>query len=168
VSYSEILPTGFIAPGTYTISGSAGGSVDLTASLVVGSPIQLQTTFPAGTVISSSQPLTVRWTGGDPGTLVKVTLISGQGLNATSDYSYADAASGSLTMPPYCSGNPVSAGGNGVFCTLGLPLSQNAQIEVQVMPAPDQVSIVSVPGVTGPVQLTWQYSYDFSGLILGQ
>ena len=162
VSYSENLPIGFIAPGPYTISGSPGGSVDLTASLVVGSPIQLLTTFPAGTVISSSQPLTLKWTGGDPGTLVKLTLISGN----TSDYTYADASSGSLTIPPLCIGNPFSAGGNGVVCSFGLPLSQSAQIEVQVMPS--QASTVGVPGVTGPVQLTWQYSYDFFPVTLGQ
>jgi uncharacterized protein (TIGR03437 family) len=166
VSYSGSLPAGFIAPGTYTISGSQGSAVDLMASLAVGSPIQLLTSFPPGTVISSSQPLTVQWTGGDPGTLVRVALISGQGLTATSDYTYADASSGSLTMPPVCFGNPVSAGGNGVVCTLGLPLSQFAQITVEVLPA--HVTTLNVPGVTGPVQLNWQYSYDFSGLALGQ
>jgi hypothetical protein len=165
VVYGAFLPAGFIGPGAYSISGTQGSTVDLMASLVVGSPIQLQTTFPPGTVISSSQPLTVNWTGGDPGTLVKITLISGQGLTATSDYSYAYAASGSLTISPLCTGNPVSAGGNGVVCTLALPLSQNAQITVEVLSA--QVTTIQAPGVTGPVQLSWQYSYTFSGLSLG-
>ncbi|HXJ37678.1 MAG TPA: hypothetical protein VNH18_00295, partial [Bryobacteraceae bacterium] len=168
VTYSQTLPAGFIAPGTYSVAGTPGSAVGLTANLVVGSPIQLQTAFPPGTVISSSQPLTVKWTGGDPGTLVKVTLTSGQGSSARSDYTYADAASGSLTMPPVCSGSPVSAGGNGLVCSFGLPLSPQAQITVQVLPAPDIVATVSVPGVTAPVQLTWQYSYNFSGLALGQ
>jgi len=53
--YSEPVPAGFIVPGSYTISGTPGSSVSLNAKLVVGSPIQIQTPFAAGTVISSSQ-----------------------------------------------------------------------------------------------------------------
>jgi hypothetical protein len=157
VGYGASLPTGFIGPGTYAISATDG----LTANLVVGSPIQLQSSFPPGTAISFSQPFTVKWTGGDPGTLVKVTLISGD----RSDYTYADAGSGSLTISPICMGNPVSAGGNGYFCTFALLPSQDAQLTVEVLPA--QVTTINVPGITGPVQLSWEYSYNFSGLVLG-
>jgi uncharacterized protein (TIGR03437 family) len=164
VTYSENLPAGFIGPGTYAITGTAGNAVNLSASLTVGSPIQLQTSFPTGTTISSSQPLTVQWTGGDPGTLVKVTLISGQGSNASASYSYAPIAAGSLTIAPVCSGNPPPAG-NGVVCSFGVPPSPNSQIEIQVLPA--QTTSVTLPGITGPVQLSWQYSYNFAGLTLG-
>lgn len=165
VSYEQTLPAGFIAPRTYTITGTQGNSVGLMANLSVGSPIQLQTQFPAGTTISSSKPLTVQWTGGDPGTLVKGTLISGQGLTARASYTYANATSGSLTIPPTCSGNPPPMG-SGVVCSFGLPLSANAQITVQVLPA--SPATVTAPGLTGPVQLTWQYSWNFSGLSLGE
>ena len=168
VTYSQLLPEGFIAPGSYAISGTQGNAVRLMTNLVVGSPIELQTSFPPGTIISSSQPLTVNWTGGDPGTLVRVSLISGDGLSAVSDYSYADATTGSLTMLPYCTGNPVSAGGSGIVCTFGIPLSSNAQISVQMGPDPNHMGTINLPGVSGPVKLTWQYSYNFSGLILGQ
>jgi uncharacterized protein (TIGR03437 family) len=167
VTYSQSLPEGFIAPGIYAISGTQGSPVRLMANLVAGSPIELQTSFPPGTVISSSQPLTVKWTGGDPGTLVRVSLISGEGLSALSDYSYADATKGSLTMPPHCTGDPAGVGGNGVACTFELPLTSNAQISVQVRPDPNHMATIGLPGVTGPVQLTWQYSYNFSGLVLG-
>lgn len=165
VTYSQTLPSGFIGPGTYTVSGKPGSPVGLTANLIAGSPIQLQTPFPSGTVISSSQPLSIAWTGGDPGTLVKLTLISGQGLDARSSYSYANAATGSLTIPPLCTGNPPPAG-NGVVCSFGVPSGPSAQITVQVLPAPDHVMTATVPGVTGPVQLNWQYSYSFVGLTL--
>jgi uncharacterized protein (TIGR03437 family) len=164
VVYGAVLPTGFIAPGTYAISGTPGSAVALNASLVVGSPIQVQASFAPGTVISSSQPLTVQWTGGEPGTLVKVSLYS-VGPNYT--YSYADTGSGSLTIPPLCTGHSVSSGGNGVVCSFGLPLSSNAQITVQVMPNPASVATVALPGITGPVQLAWQYTYSFSGVVLG-
>jgi hypothetical protein len=52
-----------------------------------------------------------------------------------------------------------------VFCTSTLPFSQNAQVTLEVLPA--QVTTISAPGVTGPVQLSWEYSYNFAGLVLG-
>lgn len=168
VIYSQPLPAGFITPGKYSLVGSQGSPVGLTANLTVGSPIQLQTTFPPGMVISSSEPLTVKWTGGDPGTLVRFSLTSGQGSAARSAYTYADATAGSLSIPPRCTGQPVSAGGNGVLCGFDLPMSATAQIGIQVLPAPDHVATVTLPGVTGPVRLLWQYSYSFSGLELRQ
>jgi uncharacterized protein (TIGR03437 family) len=149
--YSSLLPSGFIGPGKYALTGGSGGDVKLNSTLSVGSPIQLQTSFASGTVLSTSQPLTVKWTGGDPGTFVRVALIS----QGSSDYSYAEATAGSLTMQPQCTGS---------VCTFGLPLSTGVQISVSVLPA--QPTSVNVPGVTGPVQLTWQYVYGFSGLTL--
>jgi len=103
VAYQQVLPAGFIAPGPYNISAS-GGPVTFRAGLSVDSPIQIQTPLPPGTTISSSQPLTVKWTGGAPGYLVKVTLAAGPGFNRNSDYAYADAASGQFTFFPYCTG----------------------------------------------------------------
>jgi uncharacterized protein (TIGR03437 family) len=162
VSYGMTLPTGFIGPGGYSISGTAGGVVGLQgANVKIGSPITITSSFSPDTVISESKPLTVTWTGGDAGTLVKVALIS----ERQESYSYADAASGSLTISPACAGHP------GIFpgaCTFGINTSTNAQVSVQVLPAPDQTTSVQVPGVTGPVQLTWQYSYSWQGLTLGQ
>ncbi len=58
-----------------------------------------------------------------------------------------------------------SLGTGGNFCSFSLPLSSNAQILVEVLPA--QAQSVSVSGVTGPVQLNWQYLYRFTGLTLG-
>jgi hypothetical protein len=37
---------------------------------------------------------------------------------------------------------------------------------VQVMPDPSKIPTVSVPGVTGPVSLTWNYAYSFPFLVL--
>jgi hypothetical protein len=91
VVYSGSLPTGFIAPGTYTISGTPGNAVSLNNKLVVGSPIQIQTPLAPGTVISNSQPLAVKWNGGDADTLVEVTLYSDQ--RADSSYTNASVVS---------------------------------------------------------------------------
>ena len=163
VYYGQTFPAGFIGPGTYTISGTSGNAVTLNnAVLHVGSPIQIQTPFPPGTTISSSQPLTIKWTGGDPGALVKFSLISGGSF----DYAYANTTDGTLTISPVCSGNLAPAG-SGLFCSFGLPLSTNAQVAVSVIPAPGNAPTFTLPGITGPVQVTWQYSYNFLGLTLG-
>ena len=160
VSYGGPLPDGFIAAGNYSITGD-GGDVQLHAAFTVGPPIQLETTFPPGTKISESQPLTVKWNGGDATELVKLTLISPQGRTQIGDYTYAPASAGSITITPFCTGGPRPS-----ICTMGLSPSDNAQIVVDVIPAPDRVTTVQLPGVTGPVQLTYQYGYVFTGLTL--
>jgi uncharacterized protein (TIGR03437 family) len=156
VTYGQQLPAGFLGPGTYTISGSAGSGVSLNTSMQVGAPIQLQTTFPAGTTFSLSQPLTVKWTGGDANSLVRVTLTGSQSI-----YTYAHATDGTLTIQPKCISNPFlgGAGGCGFLLTPGA-----GQISVDVVPATLQT--ITTPGVTGPVQVTWSYSWTFTGLSL--
>ena len=153
VTYGQQLSGGFIGPGMYAISGSAGAGVSLTTSVQMGAPVQLQTTFPAGTTISLSQPLTVKWTGGDANSLVKVTLTGSQSI-----YAYAHAADGSLTIQPKC----LLATG---ACSFLLTPGPGAQVRVDVVPANPQT--VSAPGVSGPVQVSWSYSYTFAGLTLG-
>lgn len=159
VSYAQTLPSGFVAPGNYTITGAAGSAVSLDTTVQVGSPIQLQTTFAPGTTISSSQPLTIKWTGGDANSLVRFSLCT-----TACDYTYAHATDGSITIPPSCSGNPIPAGA-GVVCSFGLAESSNAQISVEVLPATAET--ISVPGITGAVQLNWNYTWTFLGLTLG-
>jgi uncharacterized protein (TIGR03437 family) len=159
VIYQQTLPAGFIAPGPYTISAS-GGPVTFRAGLNVDMPIQIQTPFPPGTAISSSQPLTVAWTGGTAGMLVKVTLVSPNGILTASDYSYADAGSGSFTFEPSCTGGALTR-----FCTFSLALSNDAQIIVEF--SPGNPALVAVQGITGSVQTSWTYRYVFGGLVLG-
>jgi uncharacterized protein (TIGR03437 family) len=152
VSYGQQLPEGFIGPGTYTISGSTGAGVSLKTNLQVGASIQLQTTFPAGTRISMSQPLTVKWTGGDANSVVRLTLTGSQSI-----YAYAHATDGELTIQPKCR---VLTG-----CSFPLDPMQGAQLRVDVLPTNPQRT--SAPGVSGPVQVSWIYSYTFAGLTLG-
>ncbi len=153
VIYNGSLPFGFLGPGVYSISGTGGGDVSLNARVTVGAPIQIQTSLAPATAISNSQPLNIKWTGGTPGTLVRVALYSGNQF----DYSYADAGAGSITILPKCSGQPAS-------CGFGLPTGSDARISIAVQPAGS--TIVSAPGITGSVQLNWRYYYEFPGLIL--
>ena len=168
VTYQQTLPMGFLAPGNYQIS-APGGPVEFQGSLAVGSPIQIQASpLASGTTISSSQSFTVNWTGGDPGALVTVHMVAGIGLNARADYAQADASSGSLTFVPICSGNPISAGGNGVFCDFGISATNPGEFEVIVDVTPGLFDIASwsAKGVTGTVQAFWDYRYIFGGLTL--
>jgi hypothetical protein len=151
-SYSQSLPTGFLGPGAYTISGSSGGQFALNTSIQLGSLITIQTNLASGTTISNSQPLTVQWTGGDSSSVVTVTLITGQGMAS----SPVPADAGSVTLRPPCN---AATGGCGFATALS-----SAQISVSVAPA--SAAVVTLPGITFPVRLNWQYSYQFTGLIL--
>ena len=96
--------------------------------------------------------------GGDPGTLVRLDLYAGQGTAEQAIESYTDASAGSITIQPSCA--------NGA-CGFGLQPSSTAGITLTVEPNPDQLPTVTAPGITGPVQLFWSYSYNFTGLSLG-
>lgn len=158
--YAADLPPGFFGPGTYTLSGTAGSAVGLkNAVMTVGAPIQVTSMLTSGTTISESQPFTVTWTGGDANSLVEVSLISG-GVAA---YTYTPATAGTVTMTPLCSGG--QDGLSPKVCSFGIPASTGAQVTVQVLPATP--TTVRATGVTGPVTLSWGYSYTFTGLTLG-
>ena len=139
-------------------------------SFTVGSPIKIQTASLApGTVVPFAGPLTVNWTGGDPGTLVTMTVIEGTGLAAVGDYVQADAGAGSLTLPSYCIGRPVSAGGNGVSCSLGaLPGNNPLTVIIDVTSYPSGATSITAQGITSAVQVSWDYRYVFAGLSLTQ
>jgi uncharacterized protein (TIGR03437 family) len=167
VRYSQSLPTGFITAGQYTISALGGPQVGkFSGKLAIPSPVQIQTRLSPGTSISMSQPFTVTWTGGDSGGLVKVSLVSAQGILDFYDYAYADASSGSFTFTPNCSGSPIGSGGSGVICSMSLPTSNNGQVLIEVSPAPGKGASFAATGITGSVQASWTYRYVFGDLVL--
>lgn len=167
VTYQQALPPGFISPGTYQLSAS-GGPVQFKGPVTVGSPIQVEAApLAPGTVVSSSVPFTVNWTGGDPGTLVTVYIVSGLGLAALADYAQADASAGSVTFNPLCSGNPYPMG-NGTVCTLTLPTMETLEVVVDVTPFPSKVVSLPAQGLTGAIQITWDYRFVFGGMMLGE
>src|SRR5262249_44702314 len=88
-SYQKTLPSEFLTPGVYSISAS-GGTVAFQGTMSAGSPLEITTSLAPGTRIPLTGPFTVRWRGGDPGTQVKVTLTSRQGIVVRSDYASAD------------------------------------------------------------------------------
>jgi len=161
VVYQQALPNGFISPGQYVISTS-GTPVAFQGKVSVGSPIQIQTALGPGTQIRSDRPFTVNWTGGDPGTLVRVALYTG-GIRTEYDDTYADVASGSATFAPICRG---AYEGSPQFCWFSIPFSNTAEVVVEVLPAPTNVTSLAAQGITDGVELSWKYGYVFGGLTL--
>jgi hypothetical protein len=82
-----------------------------------------------------------------------VTLTGSQSI-----YAYAKATDGTLTIEPKCLLGTAT-------CSFLLTPGPDAQVRVDVLPANPQT--ISVPGVSGPVQVSWMYSYTFAGLTLG-
>jgi uncharacterized protein (TIGR03437 family) len=165
--YYQTLPNAFITPGQYSISAS-GSPVTFQGVMTVPPPLAIQTQLPPGTHISASKPFQIQWTGAPAGTLVKISLrsaISTDFPNSPYDYACTDGSAGSFTFNPICTGNPPPAG-NGVFCTFGLPSSNEASVVVEMSPSAGYASTVTAQGLTGAVRLSWIYRYVFSNLIL--
>ncbi len=149
--YSESLSSGFLGAGTFAISASGSSS-----SVTLNPPIQITAVNPpeaAGT----NEPFTVQWSGGSEDDVVKVSLVFKTFMTQYSSYGYVSATAGSYSFQSICTGNPVSAGGNGVFCTFGLP--GITEVVVEQMPATDQLATFQASGITGDIQVSWIYRY---------
>ena len=97
-----------------------------------------------------------------------VTIVEGSGVVSDSVYAQAGASAGSLTIGAFCYGSPVSAGGNGVGCSLGgLQGLDPVEVIFDVTPAASQSVSLNAQGLTGPAQAIWDYRYVFAGLTLG-
>jgi hypothetical protein len=88
-----------------------------------------------------------------------VTLAGSQSI-----YAYAHATDGSLEIQPKCIHDPLT--GAAGTCNFPLTAGPGAAVTVDVMPTNPQT--ISVPGVSGPVQVNWKYSYTFAGLTIGK
>jgi len=92
-----------LKPGKYTFTTTGGADIGpITAS--IDFPKSFQWNHDAITSVDRSQPLTITWTGGTPGTLVSVNGQSSAAPGPNGDIGAAficwgDAATGSLTIP---------------------------------------------------------------------
>jgi uncharacterized protein (TIGR03437 family) len=153
-TYSLNLPVGFVTGGAYSISAAASAAIGaFQGSMTVDSPIQVT----GYSQVAYNEPLTVQWTGGAATSVVKVSLVAKTGLTQYTAYGYTAATAGSYSFQPICSGNPVSAGGNGVVCGFGLP--GLSEVVVEQVPAADQVSIFQANGITSDIRAYWIYRY---------
>jgi uncharacterized protein (TIGR03437 family) len=91
----------YLDPGTYSLDNVSGGKDvgSFKFNLSVPPPLTW-TNFTSNNTISRSTPLTVNWTGGDPG--LDVILSGSSGVNATVQVSFicrARVSDGSITVP---------------------------------------------------------------------
>jgi len=160
--YSQSLPGGFIAAGAYHIADGGSAAVGAFAGQFTVSPVQIQTDLSPGTVLDTTQPFTLTWTGGTAGDQVTVKLVNGTSSAGSYDYAYADASVGSLTFDPICIGTPVQAGGSGVYCGFSLPGIN--EVIVEVSPGPNDVTSLAAAGITEGIQISWTYRYIFGSI----
>jgi len=159
VAYQANLPSGFLQAGKYTILAQPNEPVFFSAVMQLDPPIQLQTGFAAGTVLSASQGFTLQWTGGNPNDLVRVELVNVSPVSGNTFNTYVTTVgAGSIAIGGFClGGNPLEGGG---LCSWSIPLG-SAQVIVDVMP-PGGIAATS-----GATQISWDYRYIFNSLVLG-
>lgn len=105
-SYYDLLPANAIptSGGAFTFTGSGGKDVgSFTATVNLPNPILQWTNQSAAATINRTQGVTVKWTGGGPGTYV---IITGQSVNDTtfaagSFYCLAQQSALTFTVPSY-------------------------------------------------------------------
>ena len=164
VTYQQDLPAGFLKQGTYTLSSAPGASVSFSAGFTIGSTIQIQnppspgTTFTAG----SGQVIQIHWTGGDPGDLVRLQVVSPGGLSTQSAVSWTTVGAGSAGISSNCYGSdPLSR-----ICLWPLPSTNNnnGQLIIDVFPPGYFATTASAQGLTQGLQILWMHRYVFGGL----
>ena len=156
--YQAKLPAGTIRAREVQVEAGGGNEVGAFRSAVrIGSPIQVTSPFPPGTVLPSGNALgtlkffDVTWTGGDPDSWVRLKIV---GHNAAFD---------SYTI---CEG-PTSVGKFTITQTGGLFGSiarEHVEIILEVVPGPSQDTGLSIPGLSLGGEHSWKYTYRFGGL----
>ncbi len=148
--YQAALPIGAIQPGSFGVTGSSGVDVGAFQSTVsIGEPIQITSAL-AGRVIPYNGTLTIRWTGGDPNSVVAASIVRHLGYADLSSNTFQTSASkGTLDVSPFISAS-----------------EQDVELIVEQTPGPSEIVSFSAPGLSLGGQHTWKYSFRFEGLKL--
>lgn len=115
-----------------------------------------------GATLDANTLTVLTWKGGDPASIVRVTLYANSDLvpNPRNVW-YESAAKGSLSLEATCSGMHPKV------CSYGLPTpSHNATLTIDGLPSNGLEQSAPVPGISQPVRLSWAYHYVFGGLSL--
>ncbi|MCW5982953.1 MAG: hypothetical protein KIT09_32990 [Bryobacteraceae bacterium] len=148
------LPRGSIQPGQFEVR--AGGGAEISAfesSVRIGSGIQVATPFPPGTHLSPVDPITLKWTGGDPDGWVIVNFVHPSGTLIFSRSYPVRATAGTFTLPVL----------GGQYPHLPLP-SGATEIVLEVTPDPSMETVLTDPGLSLGGRHTWKYTYRYGGL----
>jgi uncharacterized protein (TIGR03437 family) len=105
-NYTMLGSLGNLLAGIYQFAGSGGtgvGAFQSNLNVVAGLQWTNASSFATGTV-STAQPVTVTWTGGDPNGYVTLQITSANSVYNASIQCNAPMAAGSFTVPAYLMG----------------------------------------------------------------
>jgi hypothetical protein len=127
--------SGFLEPGTFTVSSAGGGPIPggrligaFSAQIAVTAPPKFDNRFAVGNV-PRGQGVTVNWSGVDTGALVEIRGVSAPNDPATPAVTFfcvEKASAGQFTIPPYvllslpASGSSTAAGGSALGLSVGV------------------------------------------------
>ena len=154
VSYQTVLPAAAVQGGAYTVTAEGGGHVGpFSAQATIPAPITITTDLHPG--VSLTLPFTLKWTGGDASSIVKVQLIAhvaGQQAEPILEViSSASDGSGLVPMPP-------------AVVPFSFPQHTDVEVMVTQQPAKAPSQPFSASGLTFGGAQTWSYVFDFKGL----
>ena len=154
--YRAVLPNGTIRPGSFSVAASGATDVGpFESSVRIGSGININPSFPPGTVLPSTRSITVNWTGGDPDTWVTMKVLTHYAGYAIFALIPVRTSTGTATLIASGAPRPI------------LPIATGpAEIILEVTPDPSQVPTLSAPGLSLGGQHLWKYTYRFAGLTI--
>jgi uncharacterized protein (TIGR03437 family) len=155
--YRATLPPGTVRAGSFGVSAAGGSGVGLfRTDIQIGAGVQITSPFPPGSEVRFDRPVIVTWTGGEPGSVVRVRLIAHGALQDAYLESQVPVQTGAVTFTPPSNFGQVRS--------LPLPGLPDREIVVDVFPNPSQVASFSAQGLTLGGRHTWMYRYRFPGL----
>ena len=168
VRYQASLPAGTLKSGNSVQVSSQGGPTVGAFEAAVKFPDDLTftTSYPPGTHLYrgdiTSNPLIVKWTGGQAGQIVTAALVSHQ-LGYDEMYQVqarAEVGEARIERTAYLASYPFRS-----MWAFSLPPGA-VEIVVTLSPDPAVVQRVAAGGVSLGVAATWRYVYRFPGILM--
>ena len=165
--YTTELPGRSLVAGEYRISASGAADVgEFESSVAVGEPISLTSDFPPARGIRWNRPLEVRWTGGDPDSVVILKITS-----TTSWLPWVYRMQGCYSVVKADEGK-ASIDTIGPACYQELPVDapvdddiEDIEVTVtQFAPIKQTSAVVEVEGLTLGAATRWKRIWRFSNL----
>ena len=156
------LPSGFVGPGDYEIRSSGGEDApEFVSAAQLPEPIRLTTDF-SSAALDRHSPIVAWEPAAIPGTVVATLLVTPGPLapnipSLTSvSRNKARASEGHLWLTWYH--------GSAGWPTGLIPVTNNAELIVQVYPFESQEQPSAAAGITQGFLHTWVYEYRFTGV----
>ena len=158
--YHVVLPPGTLQTGLFTLAPTAPGTVGpFQASIPFGRDIHILSPAPAvGSTLMTGGSITPTWSGGDPGSVVTVSLISHYPQTQFINSCQALASAGQCTFSTLS----LSMG----FLATRSGTTDHGEILYEVDPAPASVTSFSALGLSLGGQATWRILHSFQGFAI--